>query len=103
MPSTNLILLFPALCRLGAFHFHPDEFLIRSKSLYIVFLYIVFSLYRFSLKPATKVEYADCGSHSAIMDSNFSCLIQSSTRDFTYETLNASLPVTASIKVSFSF
>ena len=44
-----------------------------------------------ALKPLTKAEYPDCGSDSAIMDSNFNCLIQLSTRDFAYETLNASL------------
>ena len=49
----------------------------------------------FPLKPPTKAEYADCGSDSAIMESNFNCLIQSSTRDFAYETLNTSLPITA--------
>ena len=43
-----------------------------------------------------KAEYADFGSDSTIMGSisNFICLIQSSTRDFVYETLNASLPTT---------
>ena len=44
----------------------------------------------FPLKPPTKTEYADCGPDSTVMDSNFNCLIQSSTRDFAYETLNAS-------------
>ena len=29
------------------------------------------------------------------MDRNLNCLIQSSTRDFVYETLHASLPITA--------
>ena len=48
----------------------------------------------FSLKPPTKAEYADCGSDSTIMDSNFNWLIQSSSSDFPNETLNASLPIT---------
>ena len=57
--------------------------------------YCAHKIGKFPLKPPTKAEYADCGSDSAIMDSNFNCLIQSSTRDFVYETLNALLPITA--------
>ena len=49
----------------------------------------------FSIKPPTNAEYVDCGSDYPTMDSNFNCLIQSSTRDFVYETLNASLRITA--------